>query len=151
MAVPDRILGFATQGPGRDDEDRLRDLFREFSMEILPFRRQAKMASALTILKKARSRQYALLAMEGTGSMGGLALILARWFYGVPYVVSSGDAIAPFLAMRWPVGWFIYLMYEWLLYRNSSGFIGWTPYLVGRALTIGAPKGMTAAGLARQS
>ena len=27
----------------------------------------------------------------------------------------------------------------------SSGFIGWSPYLVGRALTLGAPRAMTAA------
>lgn len=86
--------------------------------------------------------------MEGTGSAGGLAVILAKWLYGVPYIVSSGDAIAPFLAARWPVAKGIFSLFERLLYRNSSGFIGWTPYLVGRALTMGAPKGTTAAGWA---
>jgi hypothetical protein len=32
-----------------------------------------------------------------------------------------------------------------MLYRNSVGVIGWTPYLAGRALTLGAPRAMTAA------
>ncbi len=41
------------------------------------------------------------------------------------------------------------MAYEALLCRASAGFIGWTPYLVGRALTLGAPRGMTAAGFAR--
>src|SRR5262249_44317537 len=30
----------------------------------------------------------------------------------------------------------------------ASGFIGWTPYLVGRALTLGCPRAITAAGWA---
>ena len=39
-------------------------------------------------------------------------------------------------------------MYELGLYRLSAGFIGWTPYLAGRALTMGAPRAMTAANFA---
>src|SRR5439155_13077291 len=35
-----------------------------------------------------------------------------------------------------------------LLCRWSAGFIGWTPYLTGRALTFGAPRAMTASGWA---
>jgi hypothetical protein len=143
-----RVLGFATQGAGKNEEDRLRELFSELELEILPFNRQKKIGTARQILAMARSGQYDLLAMEGTGSAGGLALVLARWLYGVPYVVSSGDAVAPFLAMRFPLAWPAFFLYEWLLYRNSSGFIGWTPYLAGRALTVGAPKAITAAGWA---
>ncbi len=147
VAAP-RILGFATQGAGGNEEARLRELFGGLSIEILPFRRQQKIASAFDVLKRARGGRHDLLVMEGTGSAGGLALFLARWLYGVPYVVSSGDAVAPFLAMRWPAGWLAFFLYEWLLYQNSRGFIGWTPYLVGRALTMGAPRAITAAGWA---
>ena len=84
--------------------------------------------------------------MEGTGIAGGAAVILARLLAGVPYVVSTGDAVAPFVAIAHP--WLRPLagLYERLLYRRSAGVIGWTPYLVGRALTLGAPRGMTAAG-----
>src|SRR5262249_35560998 len=68
---------------------------------------------------------------------------------GIPYVVSSGDAVGPYLGTRsWPAG-IAGGLYERLLYRRSAGFIGWTPYLVGRALTYGAPRGMTAAGWTR--
>src|SRR5581483_7273221 len=33
--------------------------------------------------------------------------------------------------------------------RRAAGYIGWTPYLAGRALTFGAPRAMTAPGWAR--
>jgi glycosyltransferase involved in cell wall biosynthesis len=86
--------------------------------------------------------------MEGTGIIGGLALILGRFLLGVPYVVSSGDAVGPFVARRaWWAGPF-FAAYERALCRFSAGFIGWTPYLVGRALTFGAQRAMTAAGFA---
>ena len=35
--------------------------------------------------------------------------------------------------------------YERLLMRLSAGCIAWSPYLAGRALTLGAPRAMTAA------
>jgi glycosyltransferase involved in cell wall biosynthesis len=145
------ILAFATQGAGGDDEARLRELLRELPVEVLAFQRRQRIASARQILKKARSHRYSLIVMEGTGSAGGLAVVLAKWLYGIPYIVSSGDAIAPFLAARWPLAKWVFVLFEYLLYRNSRGFIGWTPYLVGRALTLGAPKGMTAAGWAPYS
>jgi glycosyltransferase involved in cell wall biosynthesis len=147
-ATKTRILAFATQGAGGDDEMRLRDLLGKLPAEIFSFQRRNKKESAFQLLKKARSHRYSLLVMEGTGSAGGLAVILAKWLFGIPYIVSSGDAVAPFLAARWPLAKWVFVLFEWLLYRNSSGFIGWTPYLVGRALTMGAPKGMTAAGWA---
>ncbi len=69
--------------------------------------------------------------MEGTGIAGGLACLLAAIVKGHAYVVSSGDAVGPFIAVHvrclgWP-----FAVYERLLCRFSSGFIGWTPYLVG--------------------
>ena len=38
--------------------------------------------------------------MEGSGLAGGLALLAARLFAGVPYVVSSGDAIGPWVGRQ---------------------------------------------------
>jgi hypothetical protein len=38
--------------------------------------------------------------------------------------------------------------YERSLYRRAQGIIGWTPYLVGRAISFGARRAMTAAGWA---
>ena len=141
-----RILAFATQGAGGNDEARVRELFSRLPTDIFPFDRNNRTSSALAILRAARRGEYGLFVMEGSGSAGGIALILARRLFGSSYLVSSGDAIAPFLTARWPMAKCLFELYERTLYRNASGFIGWTPYLVGRALTMGAPRGMTAAG-----
>ena len=80
--------------------------------------------------------------MEGTGIAGGMALLSG----GKPYIVSSGDAVAPFVGAKQPLLAPLFERYERSLYRNCRGFIGWTPYLAGRSLTYGAPRAMTAAG-----
>lgn len=142
------ILGFATQGAGGNEEQRLRGLLSRLPTEIFRFERRDKLGCFWRILRRLRGRRYKLAVMEGSGTAGGLALLLGRWLYGSRYVVSSGDAIAPFLAARWPWTAPIFEFYERLLYRNCSGFIGWTPYLVGRALTMGARRAVTAGGWA---
>ena len=91
-------------------------------------------------------RRPPLVVMEGTGVAGGTAVIAARVLAGIPYVVSSGDAVAPYVAIDHRMLAPLAGLYERLLYRLSAGFIGWTPYLVGRALTFGAPRAMTAPG-----
>ena len=117
-----------------------------FDPEPLPFARDARVRSGVKLLVHLVRRRPDLVVMEGTGVAGGAALILARLLAGIRYVVSSGDAVAPFVAIAHP--WLAPLAaaYERLLCRHSDGVIGWTPYLVGRALTLGAPRGMTAAG-----
>jgi glycosyltransferase involved in cell wall biosynthesis len=86
--------------------------------------------------------------MEGTGAGGGLALMLLRGLRGTRYVVSSGDAVGPYLAKMYPatkpLGW----AYERLLCRLSAGYLAWTPYLAGRALAFGAPRVATIPGWA---
>jgi hypothetical protein len=42
----------------------------------------------------------------------------------------------------------MFALYERVLCRLAAGFIGWTPYLAGRALTFGTPRVMTAPGWA---
>lgn len=143
-----RILGFATQGVDSNDEDRLRCLLDRFDAEVVPFNRQAKLRTFRKLLTALRSGQHDLAVMEGSGVAGGFALMLSRLLFGRRYVVSSGDAIGPFLSARWPLFSPVFSTYEHLLYRLSDGFIGWTPYLVGRALTMGAPRAMTAPGWA---
>lgn len=143
-----RILGFATQGAGGSDENRLRALLENFETELLPLDRKHKFQMFLELLNRRRAGQHDLAVMEGTGVAGGFALILSRLLFGRRYVVSSGDAIEPFLSARLPLFSPVFSVYERLLYRLSDGFIGWTPYLVGRALTMGAPRAMTAPGWA---
>ncbi len=100
---------------------------------------------AIALAARLLHERPALVLMEGTGVSGGLALILLR-STGVRFVVSSGDAVGPLMAgiargLGWPGG-----VYERLLCRTCSGYIGWTPYLAGRAITFGAPRAMTAPG-----
>ncbi len=89
--------------------------------------------------------------MEGTGVAGGAAVIALRLLRRVPYVVSTGDAVAPFLAARSVLLAPAAGIYERLLYRCAAGVIGWTPYIVGRAMTLGARRSMYAANWAPNS
>lgn len=100
------------------------------------------------LVSKIRRDRPQLTVMEGTGLSGGLALIVCRILFGRRYVVSSGDAIGPWVAGRIRLLGPLFGLYERVLCRLADGFIGWTPYLAGRALTFGAPRAMTAAGWA---
>jgi glycosyltransferase involved in cell wall biosynthesis len=143
-----RLLCWANQGAGSNDEQRLVALVADLDAAIYPFERRRRLSNVPRILGAARRERADLLVMEGTSIVGGLAVLIARLVLGLPFVVSSGDAVGPYLGGRRRAlaipGW----CYEWLLCRASSGYIGWTPYLVGRALTLGAPRGMTAANFA---
>jgi glycosyltransferase involved in cell wall biosynthesis len=63
-------------------------------------------------------------------------------------VVSTGDAVGPFVAAQHAGLGPLFAVYERLLYRMSAGVIGWTPYIAGRALTFGAPRACTVPGWA---
>ena len=143
---PPRLLCFTTKGAGSNDETRIVKLLSAFSPVVWPYDRSARVRGIGRLLREIRQLRPDLVVMEGSGSPGGLAVMIARLLFGVPYIVSSGDAIAQFLTMQYPLLKPCFFLYEKLLYRLSSGFIGWTPYLVGRAITYGAPRGVTAAG-----
>ncbi|HEV3257742.1 MAG TPA: glycosyltransferase [Gemmataceae bacterium] len=142
------ILGLATQGTGGDDEARLRGLLAQVPTTLFPFDRAAKRRSFFRLLGNILRHRPDLVVMEGTGLSGGLALLLGWLMARVPYVIISGDAVGPFVAGRFPVLGPLFALYERLLCRCSAGYIGWTPYLAGRALSFGAPRAMTAAGWA---
>tara|TARA_R110002049_G_scaffold266534_1_gene442784 strand:- start:449 stop:1513 length:1065 start_codon:yes stop_codon:yes gene_type:complete len=144
--VNTKILAFATQGAGGNDETRLKDLLSGFTVKLFAFKKSNKLKMFFEILKLQKTRDYDLFVMEGTGLAGGLSLIVGYWLYGTKYCFSSGDAIGPFLAMKLPIMKAFFNIYERLLCKNSSGFIGWSPYFVGRAITLGARRGITAAG-----
>ena len=143
-----RILAFATQGAGGNDEARLCTIVQEFAFEQFAFSAQRKLATAASLFRAMWRNRYPLAVMEGTGIAGGLPLLAARLLFGQRYVVSSGDAIEPFVSQKQPWLGPLFGLYERLLYRYAAGFIGWSPYLVGRALTFGVPRAMTAAGWA---
>jgi hypothetical protein len=143
--MPAPVLAFSTKGAGSNEEARILGLLADVDHQRFPFHREAKRASALRLFRLLLRERPPLAIMEGTGLAGGIPLLLAWWFAGVPYVVSSGDAVGPYLGLHSRlVGWFG-AVYERVLCRNAAGFIGWTPYLSGRAMTLGCPRTMTAA------
>ncbi|MBI3534180.1 MAG: hypothetical protein HY072_01660, partial [Deltaproteobacteria bacterium] len=141
-----RILGVATQGTGKDDEARLRGLLENFNAEFFPFDQSKKIKSAFGLLKKVWKDQPDLVVLEGTGIAGGSVLIFTRILKKIPYILSSGDAVSAFVGSQMPVLRSFFNLYEKYLTKKASGFIGWTPYLTGRALTFGAKRAMTASG-----
>jgi glycosyltransferase involved in cell wall biosynthesis len=93
------------------------------------------------------AERWSLVYMEGTGITAGLALIWRSLAHRQKYVVSSGDPIGGFFAVtRGPLLGALFSIYERLLYRHCAGFIGWTPYLTGAALKMGAGRGATVEG-----
>ena len=62
----------------------------------------AKLTSGLRLFCDLIGRRPALVVMEGTGSAGGAAVIGARLLAGVRYVVSSGDAVSPYVSLSHP-------------------------------------------------
>ncbi len=121
------------------------ELLADFRPMVLPFDRSAKPTAGRELLRDVRRLRPDLVVMEGTGVAGGLAVMGARLRDGTPYVVSSGDAVGPYVGSRHPRIGPAAHAYERLLFRLSAGCIAWSPYLAGRALTLGAPRAMTAA------
>jgi Glycosyl transferases group 1 len=146
-----KILCFATQGEGHLDAVRLHYLLEPLDPERYAFDHDRKLASALGLAKAVLKGRPALVVMEGTGVAGGVTLLLLTVLRGVPFVVSSGDAVGPYLRLHSRTLGAIGGLYERLLCRRCAGYIGWTPYLVGRALTFGARRAMTAPGWARNT
>jgi glycosyltransferase involved in cell wall biosynthesis len=143
------VLCFATQGHAHTDGERIRELLEPLQPESFEFDRSRKLRSALALVRTVSARRPSVIVMEGTGIAGGLPLLALNAVLGVPYVVSSGDAVGPYLGLRSRLLGRVGAAYERLLCRRCAGFVGWTPYLVGRALTFGAPRAMTAAGWTR--
>jgi glycosyltransferase involved in cell wall biosynthesis len=143
-----RILAFATKGAGSNEEERLRALLSRHAADFFPFDRQQKLRAFFELVRLLKRGRYDLAVMEGTGIAGGLALIWSRLWRRCRYVVSSGDAVGPWVGSIQPVLRPAFAVYERMLCRRAAGFIGWTPYLVGRAMTFGTRRGCTAAGWA---
>ncbi len=146
-----RIICFATQGDDHIEGERIRVMLEPLAPQEFPFARAHKVRSGLGLLRLLLRERPDLVVMEGTGTAGGLALLAARSLRGVPYVVSSGDAVGPFLGLSSRALGLAGGIYERLLCRCCAGFVGWTPYLAGRAMTFGAPRAMTAAGWTRNA
>ncbi len=141
-----RIICFATHGADHLDARRLEYLLEPLRPEVYAFNYDRKLSSAIGLLRTVRSQRPELIVMEGTGIAGGAALLVIGALLRIPFVVSSGDAVGPYLRLRSPLAGLVGALYERLLCRRSAGFVGWTPYLAGRAMTFGARRAMTAPG-----
>jgi glycosyltransferase involved in cell wall biosynthesis len=71
-------------------------------------------------------------------------IVVAHALLGIPFVVSTGDAVAPFLRRRNALLGPAAALYERALLRQAAGVVAWTPYLAGRALALGARRAMSA-------
>lgn len=139
------IAVFSTLGPGSREEERIVSLTAALHPAVWSFDRGSRGRSAIALLRRLRRERPDLVVMEGTSVAAGAVLLAGRAGLGIPYVVSSGDAVGPFIAIIVPRLRRAGDLYERLLCRCCAGFIGWTPYLTGRAVTLGAPRAMTAA------
>ncbi len=144
-----RVLCFATQGAAHTDSMRLQVLLEPLRPEVYAFHRSGKIRSAVGLLRTILAQRPDIVVMEGTGMAGGLVLLVTQALRDVPFVVSSGDAVGPYLGLRSRLAGVVGHIYERVLCRRCAGYVGWTPYLVGRGLTFGAPRGMTAPGWTR--
>jgi hypothetical protein len=140
------ILVYSTLGSGSHDEQRIVRLLVNFNIYLVSFDRSKKFSSAIKIIKEAKKHKPCLIIQEGSGVCGFFSLLFCKFVLGISFIVSSGDAIGPFLSAKYPFFYIIFHWYEKLLYKSCKGFIGWTPYLVGRALTLGAKRAVTAEG-----
>ncbi|MCW3009973.1 MAG: glycosyl transferase group 1 [Solirubrobacterales bacterium] len=138
------LLAVASQGPGSGDERRLVALLDGLDVELWPFDRSSKVRAAWALFLRLLHAPPELLVIEGTGLGACLPALAAGSLRRVPFVVSSGDAVGPFFRLRGRAAGLVGGLYERWLCRCCAGYIGWTPYLVGRALTFGAPRAMTA-------
>jgi glycosyltransferase involved in cell wall biosynthesis len=144
-----RVLSIVTAGGGQD-VIRARRLACALDADVTyhvvdraASRRQA--TGALRSLL--RAQPWDLVYQEGSGIVGGINLIRAARSWGQPYIVSSGDPIGGFFGATKGRLWGVaFSAYEKALYRSCAGFVGWTPYLTGVALRLGAPRAVTVEG-----
>lgn len=146
--MSDAILGIVTGGAG--DARRLRTLCAPLANELVMEevdRSRPRRESARRVREALASREWPLVILEGTGIAGGLGVIRAARDRATRYIVSSGDPIGGFFrTVKGPAAGILLERYERALYRNSAGYIGWSPYLTGMAIRMGAPRGATVEG-----
>ena len=139
----------AIAGSAGLDYERIKHLFKSapYKVDIFIVDKQKKLASFTDLWNKIRSKKYDMIFLEGSGLTGSLAAILAENFYKIPFIISTGDPISSFFSITISNFWGILMTcYEKILIKNAACYIGWTPYLTGRAISLGAKKAFTIEG-----
>jgi hypothetical protein len=150
-----RITAVINAGRETGDHRRVEELLRRVGADVdflfVTKNGLRKVMQIVPLARRISSGEPDLVFVEGTGIVGGLAAMLARRMSRgrIKYLISSGDAASRFARnARGPAAGLLIHVYEVLLYRSSFAFVGWTPYLVGRAIRMGAPRGLTVEGAA---
>ena len=144
-----KILCVNTGGAGDLHGLRMRRLAAYLDKPVVFYDldRNARKTAFNDLGKLIRSQPWDLIYQESTGIAGGLNLILAARQRGQRYVFSSGDPVEGFFrTTKGEVVGRAFGFYERQLFRHCSGFIGWTPYLTGRALELGVRRAVTVEG-----
>lgn len=149
------LLCIVTAGQGGQDERRVLRLTKEIGIPVTYHyvdKKASKLSEMLKIRKLLRSKKWDLVYQEGTGIASGINLIIASVLHKQQFVVSSGDPIAGYFYTKYgrPIS-DLFGVYERWLYSSCAGFIGWTPYLTGVAMHMGAPDAITVEGGAELS
>lgn len=111
--------------------------------------RESRRQSSRKLQQLIESARWDLIYQESTGIAGGWPLIHAAKTRRQKFIVSSGDPIRGFFQVTKGAAFGrAFGVYETMLMRSCAGFIGWTPYLTGRALELGAPRAITVEGAA---
>jgi Glycosyl transferases group 1 len=143
-----KVLCINTGGKG--DGLRMRRLTANLNAEVVYYdleRSRSRIANGKDVWNILNSSTWDLVYQEGTGIAGGANLIRAAIGWKQQFVVSSGDPIGGFFRVtQGPLLGSVFELYEKMLYRTCSGFIGWTPYLTGAALKMGAKRAITVEG-----
>jgi glycosyltransferase involved in cell wall biosynthesis len=109
--------------------------------------RDARKAAFKDLNSLIQSRPWKLIYQESTGIAGGLNMILAARKRGQRYIFSSGDPVEGFFrTTKGEAFGRAFGVYERQLFKYCAGFIGWTPYLTGRAIELGAKRTVTIEG-----
>ena len=139
-----RILAVNAGGVGNLHGLRARRLTEDlpYAVTVVDLDRTSRKAG-FAHMQKLLQEPWDLVYLESTGISGGLPLLRSKH----RYIVSSGDPVAGFFRVtEGPLQGMLFGAYEKQLYRRSAGFVGWTPYLAGRALELGAPRAVTVEG-----
>lgn len=145
-----KVLCLMTAGSGGQDEMRARRLgsYLDADITFVPVDKSTSYrASMQRVWDVLKSDRWDLVYQEGTGITGGINLIRAARAWGQKYIVSSGDPIGGFFHItKGPALGLVFERYERALYQACSGFVGWTPYLTGAAVGMGAKRATTIEG-----
>ncbi|WP_309710763.1 glycosyltransferase [Armatimonas sp.] len=139
-----RVLAVNAGGVGNLHGLRARRLTQTlpFDVTVVDIDRSSRKAGFVH-MQQLLQDSWDMVYLESTGISAGLPLLRSKH----RYIVSSGDPVAGFFKVTaGALQGALFGAYEKQLYRRSAGFIGWTPYLTGRALELGAPRAVTIEG-----